>query len=215
MRLLFDGPAPAPDGPASGRDGSIMAPSTDHTTHISSGVASPVTTEAGASLANGSKSSHGPASALDESASGSPDGPASDLRGPASGPASASGAGSTHGPASGPGFHHEPASGTTLVLPSADEPAWDPYGPPQDESASGLKKPASDLHGPALGPHASASGAGSTHGPASGPGLHRGPATSGPSNPIPGAFLELLVHSWSHFFGIYRQRLSNSSKIDF
>ena len=40
-------------------------------------------------------------------------------------------------------------------------------------------------------------------------------ATPGPSNPIPGAFLEPLVRSWSHFVGIYRQNLSKSSKIDF
>ena len=40
-------------------------------------------------------------------------------------------------------------------------------------------------------------------------------STPGPSNPIPGSFLEPLVHSWSHFVGIHRQILSKSSNIDF
>ena len=39
--------------------------------------------------------------------------------------------------------------------------------------------------------------------------------TQGPSKPIPGSFFEPLARSWSHFVGIYRQKLSNSSKIDF
>ena len=32
---------------------------------------------------------------------------------------------------------------------------------------------------------------------------------------IPGSFLEPLVRSWSHFRGIYRQKLTRSLKIDF
>ena len=32
---------------------------------------------------------------------------------------------------------------------------------------------------------------------------------------IPGAVLEPLVRSWSHFVGIYRQKLTKSSKNDF
>ena len=36
-----------------------------------------------------------------------------------------------------------------------------------------------------------------------------------PSNPIPCPFLEPSARSWSHFVGIYRQKLSKSSKMDF
>ena len=39
--------------------------------------------------------------------------------------------------------------------------------------------------------------------------------TPGPSNPIPRPFLKPLGRSWSHFVGIYSQKLSKSSKIDF
>ena len=39
--------------------------------------------------------------------------------------------------------------------------------------------------------------------------------TPGPSNPIPRSFWEPLSRSWSHFVGLYRQKLSKSSKIDF
>ena len=38
--------------------------------------------------------------------------------------------------------------------------------------------------------------------------------TPGPSNPIPGSFLEPSGPSWSHFVSIYRQKLSKPSKID-
>jgi hypothetical protein len=42
------------------------------------------------------------------------------------------------------------------------------------------------------------------------------PATGGPRKPlrggIPGSFLEPLVRSWSHFVGIYRQKLTRSLK---
>ena len=39
--------------------------------------------------------------------------------------------------------------------------------------------------------------------------------TPGPSNPIPRTFLEPLGRSWSHFVGIYHQKLSNLQKLTF
>jgi len=40
-------------------------------------------------------------------------------------------------------------------------------------------------------------------------------STKGPSRVTSGAVLEPLVQSWSHCVGIYRQKLTKSSKIDF
>jgi len=43
-----------------------------------------------------------------------------------------------------------------------------------------------------------------------GPGVHRHCLpTPGPSNAIPGSFLEPLGRSWSHFVGMYRQTLTS------
>ena len=51
-------------------------------------------------------------------------------------------------------------------------------------------------------------------GPASGPDSHSNPQKA-LSGGIPGAVLEPLGRSWSHFVGIYRQKLTKSSKHDF